>query len=78
MIINDYNNVFYPVLSINVQHFRFKYQEEAGRTVGETHLKAMISYYNAHAGEWEPLIEKTELHVLVDACGGQKNILISF
>lgn len=29
------------------------------KSVGETLLKGMLSYYNASAGEWEPLIEKT-------------------
>ena len=66
VIINDYNNVFYPVLSVNIPNFKFKHLGENGKTVGETHIKSMISYFNTHAGEWEPLLEKNEFHILVD------------
>ena len=47
------------MLSLNVQNFEFKQEVEFEKTVGETFLKGMISYYNAYAAEWEPLIEKT-------------------
>jgi hypothetical protein len=47
VIINDYNNSFYPVLSINLSSFQYKMQDELDKKVGETILKGMVSYYNA-------------------------------
>lgn len=37
----------------------------------------MISYYNTQAGEWEPLIEKTELHILVDNGLSHRNFVLT-
>ena len=47
VVINDYNNMFYPVLSLNLQEFTLKTRDEDGKSVGEAFFKTMLSYYNA-------------------------------
>lgn len=78
VVINDYNNVFYLVLSINIPTFNLSIKNELEKSVGETLVKAMASYYNAQAGEWDPLIDKTRIHLLVDSHLKQNFILLSF
>jgi len=60
-------------------NFKFQHQtEENEKAVGETFLKFMASYYNAVAGEWEPFIEKTKAHLLVDQYKGQDVLTLQF
>ena len=46
--------------------------------MGETHIRFMINYYNTQAGEWEPLIEKTDMHILVDNGLSHRNFVLTF
>ncbi len=64
VLINDYKNVFYPVLSMNIPRLEFNSQTEMQRKQSNAYFKCMISYYNASASEWEPLIEKTKINII--------------
>mmetsp|Transcript_43263 Transcript_43263/g.41639 ORF Transcript_43263/g.41639 Transcript_43263/m.41639 type:complete len:235 (+) Transcript_43263:253-957(+) len=79
VIINDYNFVFYPVLSMTFQNFQYKRQQEGEESIGESTLKGMLNYYNAQAGEWEPLLEKSKVHLQIKKHGEKDmEIAISF
>lgn len=78
MVINDYNNVFYPVLSLNMQSLKFSFSEDTGGTTRNYSLKGMLSYYNFDSSEWEPFIEQTKVRIIVDTYKNQKNIMIRF
>lgn len=77
VIINESNNIFYPVLTVNMSPFEYKSIGEFGHFNGNCKLKAMISYYNASASEWEPLLEKTTVELMFDSFKGQVFNLIS-
>jgi|LauGreDrversion4_2_1035121.scaffolds.fasta_scaffold41257_5 hypothetical protein len=77
VLINDYLNIFYPVLSVNLAHFDFKSVGEFGQYNGRCLVKAMVSYYNATASEWEPLIEKFKVELISNHYKGQIFHLIS-
>ncbi|CDW82625.1 ph domain containing protein [Stylonychia lemnae] len=76
VVINDYNNTFYPVISANIYNFLYKMQEEYDKKVGDTQIKGMVSYYNSIAGEWEPLIEKVKIQYLSESQDQQTKILL--
>ena len=64
VLINDHNNIFYPVLSANLTNFEYKSVGEHKQYNGRCLVKAQVSYYNPAASEWEPLIEKTKVELI--------------
>jgi hypothetical protein len=78
VIINDTNNVFYPVITLSLSNFDYKSTGEFGSFNGESSLKAMISYYNSSVSEWEPFVEKTHIELISNFTKGQIFHLISF
>lgn len=78
MLINDYNNIFYPVLTMNLHNFDYKLVGENGQLTGNSQLKTMVSYYNPSASEWEPLIEKVKIEIMTNSFKGQIFNLVSF
>ncbi len=77
MIINDSQNLFYPVLTLSLQNFQYASAAEFGSKSGQCVVKAMISYYNASVSEWEPLIEKTRIEYIYNDNKGQLFNMIS-
>jgi hypothetical protein len=78
VVINDSNNIFYPILTANLSNFEYKSIGEFGHFNGKCLFKAMISYYNSSASEWEPFIEKTKIELMTNFFNGQIFNLISF
>ena len=77
VLINDFNNIFYPVLTVNLANFEYKQVGEFGQYNGRCLVKAMLSYYNPSASEWEPLIEKVKIELMTNHYKGQIFHLIS-
>ena len=78
VFINDFNNVFYPVLTVTLSEFLYKSIGEFGTFNGTCLVKAMLSYYNQTASEWEPFIEKAKVELMTNYVRGQVFNLISF
>lgn len=76
IIINDKENVFYPILYMNVERFKLALEnkvEEASeegrpkaRMAGETDVRLMISYYNNEIEYWEPFVERTNIRLSIE------------
>ena len=68
------------MLSVNINDFQYKQQVSSDISVGETFLKGMVSYYNSQVCEWEPLIEKTKIHLKIERMveSSQTQVLLSF
>lgn len=77
VLINDHNNIFYPVLTVNLTNFEYKSVGEFGQHNGRCLVKALVSYYNPAASEWEPLIEKAKVELISNHYKGQIFHLIS-
>ena len=58
--------------------FQYKTIGEFGHHNGNCLFKAMVSYYNPNASEWEPLIEKVKIEYRSNHFKGQIFNLISF
>jgi hypothetical protein len=70
VLINDNDNIFYPVMTVNLSNFDYKSVGEFGQFTGTSNLKTMISYYNPSASEWEPLIEKVKVELITNQFKG--------
>lgn len=77
-MINDSENIFYPVMTVNLSEFDYKSVGEFGQFTGTSLIKMMISYYNPGASEWEPLIEKVKVELMTNKFKGQEFNLIQF
>jgi hypothetical protein len=66
MIINDRNNVFYPILQINIEKILMTLENKSVGLKGDTDIKVMISYYNNSLDVWEPFLEKTALKIAIE------------
>lgn len=66
MIINDQDNIFYPILQMNVEKVKLVLENEIFALHGETDIKIMISYYNNKIDVWEPLLERTNLSLSIE------------
>lgn len=59
MIINDHENIFYPILAMNVDGCSLTLENRLVGLRGDTDIKMMISYYNNSLDVWEPFLERT-------------------
>jgi len=66
MIINDQDNIFYPILQMNVEKVKLVLENKIFALHGETDINIMISYYNNKIDVWEPLLERTNLSLSIE------------
>lgn len=77
IIINDKENVFYPILYMNVERFKLVLDNKLDEPTvegarpkshmdGETDVRLMISYYNNEIEFWEPFVERTNIRLSIE------------
>ena len=79
LFINDYDNVFCPVLDFDIPEFQMNSDQELTTTATEINLqKVKAQYFNALLGDWEPFIENFEVQYKHTQVGTQQMMAIEF
>lgn len=73
MLINDSQGVFYPLLNLAIDHFKFKFNKLFTDSICTSLLNAFASYYDSKHSEWEPLLERLKVHLMIK--NGNKIVL---
>ena len=77
MIINDNCGNFMPVLGTSISEMCYQYGLSEGVKTGKTSFSCSISYFNALAGSWEPVIEKFTVNLEnITQRDGHRNFLV--
>lgn len=78
MIINDNCGNFMPVLGTSISEMCYQYGLTQGLKTGKTSFSCSVSYFNALAGSWEPVIEKFTVNLEnITQRDGHRNFLVS-
>lgn len=73
MLINDSQGVFYPLLNLAMDHFKFKINKLFDDSICTSLLNAFASYYDSKYSEWEPLLERLKVQLMIK--NGKKIVL---
>lgn len=66
IVINDIDNNFLPVMSLNFSNFKVQVDSNAKQMCAWTDLKTSANFFNVNIGVWEPFIEKFTIKVMMN------------
>ena len=66
MIINDRENIFYPILQMNLDQIKMNLDNNISNLRGETEIRARVNYFNNKIDAWEPFLESTVMRLVVE------------